>query len=428
MSAAKKSTGTIDCAPLVATTIKAATTGRLAQQTLKGHPSWVPFSFGGEAMLQGKDITVIGGGIGGLAAALACARRGARVSVLERAHEIAEVGAGIQISPNGYVVLQALGVEVASVKGQAARLRDFRQGRDVFSLPLRGEFHFTHRADLIAALHGAVMEAGVELRLGAAVDSVDVDGVHTLLTVNGTQERHGLTLAADGLHSAGRAALNPRTRPFFTGQVAWRATVPGGDLPPEAQVFMGPGRHLVRYPLRGGALTNIVAVEERDGWAEEGWNHADDPKNLRMAFADFCPEVKDMLADVDVCHLWGLFRHPVAGNWHGGGVALLGDAAHPTLPFLAQGANMALEDAWVLAAMLDEHADEEQALRHYQGLRKPRTARIVEAANDNAANYHLRPGPYRFAAHTALRAAARFAPHVVGNRFTWLHGHDVTKA
>lgn len=377
-------------------------------------------------MLQGKDITVIGGGIGGLAAALACAQRGARVVVLERAAEIAEVGAGLQISPNGHVVLRALGIEVASVQGKTARLRDFRRGRDVFSLPLRGPFHFVHRADLIEALHSAAVEAGVEVRLGRAVDAVAVDGPKSVLRIGDTEEVHGITLAADGLHSTGRAALNPRTRPFFTGQVAWRATVPGGNLPPEAQVFMGPGRHLVRYPLRGGALTNIVAVEERDGWAEEGWNTQDDPKNLRMAFADFCPEVKEMLAGVEQTHLWGLFRHPVAGNWHGGGLALLGDAAHPTLPFLAQGANMALEDAWVLATMLDAHVEEEQAFRHYQAARKQRTARIVEAANANAANYHLRPGPYRFAAHMALRTAARFAPHVVGNRFHWLHGHDVT--
>ncbi len=315
---------------------------------------------------------------------------------------------------------------MTSVKGQAARLRDFRRGADVFSLPLKGEFHFVHRADLIGALYAAALDAGVEIRLGMAVEAVVVDGSGTLLTVNGHEEVHGITLAADGLHSAGRAALNPHTRPFFTGQVAWRATLPGGDLPPEAQVFMGPGRHLVRYPLRGGVLTNIVAVQERDAWAEEGWTTQDDPKNLRVAFADFCPEIREMLAKVETSHLWGLFRHPVAGNWHGGGLALLGDAAHPTLPFLAQGANMALEDAWVLASLLDAQENADMALGQYQATRKPRTARIVEAANDNAVNYHLRPGPYRFAAHTALRAAARFAPHVIGNRFHWLHNHDVT--
>ncbi len=383
-------------------------------------------------MRIGREITVIGGGIGGLAVALACAQRGASVTVLERAPEIAEVGAGLQISPNGWVVLQALGlaarVAAGAVRGTAVRLRDFRRGAEVFAMPLDAPFHFMHRADLIEALRDGALAAGVTIRLGVEVADVVPDGPRvTLRLADGTEEVHGLTIGADGLHSAARAALNPRTRPFFTGQVAWRALVPSQGLPPEAHVFMGPGRHLVRYPLRGGALTNIVAVEERDAWAAEGWNQTDDPLALRNAFTDFCPEIRDLLADVDVPHLWGLFRHPVAKVWTSEALALMGDAAHPTLPFLAQGANMALEDAWVLARCLADQADTPTALGRYQGVRKPRTARIVKAANDNAANYHLRPGPFRFAAHTALRLAARAAPHVVTNRYRWLHGHDVTR-
>jgi salicylate hydroxylase len=383
-------------------------------------------------MLIGKPVTVIGGGIGGLAVALACAQRGATVTVLEQAAEIAEVGAGLQISPNGWAVLEALGVgEIiarSSIRSEAVRLRDFRRGAEVFAMRLSGPFHMAHRADLIEALHGACVEAGVTIRLGARVTDVTTEPDATTLTLaDGTTEQHGLTLAADGLGSAARHAINPRTRPFFTGQVAWRATLPGRDLPPEAHVFMGPGRHLVRYPLRGGALTNIVAVEERDGWAAEGWSHTDDPNNLRAAFTDFCPEIRDLLADVKAPNLWGLFRHPVAKHWHQDALALLGDAAHPTLPFLAQGANLALEDAYVLARCLAEEPETLAALAAYQTARKPRAARVVEAANDNATNYHLRPGPMRFAAHTALRAASRYAPHVVANRYRWIHTHDVTR-
>lgn len=383
-------------------------------------------------MLIGKKITVIGGGIGGFAAALACARHGASVTVLERAEAITEVGAGLQISPNGWVVLKALGLadELAATatKGEAVCLRDFRHGAEVFRMPLRDPFHFVHRADLIDALQSAALNAGVQVRLGVRVTQVVAEEHEVHLTLaDGTTEVHGLTIAADGLHSAGRAHLNPRSKPFFTGQVAWRALVPTEALPPEAHVFMGPGRHLVRYPLRGGALTNIVAVEERDAWAAEDWDLTDTPRNLRAAFTDFCPEIRDLLADVEAPNLWGLYRHPVASQWYNGPLVLLGDAAHPTLPFLAQGANMALEDAWVLAENLAGIADVGLALHSYQTARKSRCARIVEAANDNATNYHLRPGPYRFAAHTALRAAARFAPHAVTNRFNWLYHHDVTR-
>lgn len=387
-------------------------------------------------MLLGQSITVIGGGIGGLAAALAATRAGAQVTVLEQAPEITEVGAGIQISPNGWAVLRALGLDTAvatlAPRLSAVRLRDFRRGAEVFTLPLTQSdrpFHAVHRADLIETLAQACHEAGVSVRLNTKVEAVEVDGKDTILTLaEGVPERHGLTLAADGIHSPARAALNPKSRAYFTGQVAWRATIPDdGALPAEAHVFMGPGRHLVRYPLRQGGLINIVAVEERDEWAAEGWHHTDDPSNLRRAFTDFCPEVRTLLERVESVHLWGLFRHPVAATWTEGHLALLGDAAHPTLPFLAQGANMALEDAWSLVSALTTDPDTKDALTTYAELRRPRTSRIVQAAEANAANYHLRPGPYRFAAHSALRLAQRFAPHAVGGRFDWLYRHDVTR-
>ncbi|PWK62064.1 FAD-dependent oxidoreductase [Roseicyclus mahoneyensis] len=386
-------------------------------------------------MLIGQEVTVVGGGIGGLAAALALARHGAQVTVLEQAPEITEVGAGIQISPNGWRVLQALSVADAvaalSPRSQAVRLRDFRRGAEVFSLPLgRADhpWHLVHRADLVAALLEAAEAAGVVMRLGTRVAAIAPEPMGTAITLmDGTVESHGLTIAADGLHSPARVALNPRSRPFFTGQVAWRCTIPvDSAMSPEAHVFMGPGRHLVRYPLRDRRLVNVVAVEERDGWAAEGWQHRDDPAHLARAFVDFCPELRSLLDAAQEVFLWGLFRHPVAQVWQDHRLALLGDAAHPTLPFLAQGANMALEDAYVLARCLSEDPDTRTALVRYEALRRPRCARIVQAANDNAENYHLRPGPMRFAVHTALRAAQRFAPHVVAGKFDWVHRFDVT--
>jgi salicylate hydroxylase len=386
-------------------------------------------------MLIGREVTILGGGIGGLAAALALALRGARVRVLEQAPAISEVGAGIQISPNGMVVLRALGLEpviaASAPRATAVRLRDFRHGAQVAHLPLtRADrpYHFVHRADLIGALGQAAEAAGVTITLNSQVTATasGPDGAR-LTHADGRTETTPLLIGADGLRSVLRAALNPRSRPFFTGQVAWRCLIPSATpAPPEVQVFMGPGRHLVCYPLRDGHLINIVAVEERDAWAAEGWHHRDDPAHLRRAFTDFCPAVRDLLDRADDVFLWGLCRHPVADLWHDDHSALLGDAAHPTLPFLAQGANMALEDAWVLADCLASDPDQPAALARYQSLRRLRCMRIVDAASDNAANYHLHPGPYRLAAHTALRAASRFAPHVLTNRFDWLYGHDVT--
>jgi len=290
-------------------------------------------------------------------------------------------------------------------------------------------YHLVHRADLIEILRRGANAAGVTVELGRRVEAVtpEVDGVR-LSCADGHTETVPLLIGADGLHSPTRAALNKPVRPFFTGQVAWRCTIPldAPETPPEASVHMGPGRHIVTYPLRHGALMNVVAVEERDGWAAEGWSHRDDPAQMRAAFADFAPEIRDLLHRAGEVYLWGLFRHPVAKSWGQGRVALLGDAAHPTLPFLAQGANMALEDAWVLAEALDLDGETDTAFARYEAARRNRCARIVEAASKNAENYHLRPGPYRAAAHAALRLGARLAPQAVAGRFDWLYGHDVT--
>lgn len=390
--------------------------------------------------LNGLDITVIGAGIGGLAAALALSRRGADVTVLEQAGAISEVGAGLQISPNGGAVLHALGLEQdlarRAVRGRAIVLRDYRQGREVVRLDLTRSaggrpYWFVHRSDLIDLLAGAVRDAGVRVRLLQQVAHVEATDRPVLLMANGARREAGLVLGADGLQSRARAALNGADRPFFTGQVAWRAVVANAMvLPDEAQLFMGPGRHLVCYPLRGGEVVNVVAVQERSEWAEEGWHHADDPANLRAAFAGFGGAARAVLDKVEQVNLWGLFRHPVAGCWHRGHVAILGDAAHPTLPFMAQGANMALEDAWVLADALDGAGngagDIPGALAGYQARRRDRVVRVVAAANANARNYHLRSAPLRGAAHLALRLGGLVAPAAMLRRFDWIYGHDVT--
>ncbi len=389
--------------------------------------------------LDGQKICVLGAGIGGLATATALAQRGAEVTVMEQSAEITEVGAGLQIGPNGFAVMRALGAGDAladcSVRAKGVSLLDGTTDKPVFGLDFQRfaddqEYYFVHRADLVDVLADAARKAGVKIRLLQQVEAVSMQDGHALVTMKqGGGSSPDVLIGADGLHSKVRVALNGDREPFFTRQVAWRTIVPAlGNEPAVARVYMGAGKHLVVYPLRDGKMLNIVAVQERDEWAAEGWNFRDDPANLRAVFADFGPEVQGLLDRVEDVYLWGLFRHPVAGNWHKGRVAILGDAAHPTLPFMAQGAVMALEDAWVLADALDKADTVETGLASYQTRRRPRAARVIDAASKNARNYHLSPGPLRFAAHTALRLGSTFAPSLAMKKFDWIYKHDVTRA
>ncbi len=366
----------------------------------------------------GRTIAIIGGGIGGLTAALAFARQGAQVSVHEQAPAIAEVGAGLQITPNGARALHALGLADAldhvGLRAVAVQPMDALTARPIARFDLTRQtppYRFLHRADLIGLLAAACADAGVRIVLNVRITDLAAAGMADA----------DLTIGADGLHSVARPLLNNPAAPFFTGQVAWRAIIPA-QVDPMAQIWMAPGRHVVTYPLPGNRL-NIVAVQERSTWAAEGWHHADDPANLRAAFADGAPALRDLLARVEATNLWGLFRHPVAEHWHNDRIALLGDAAHPTLPFLAQGANLAIEDALVLARITDAQPDLASALKAYQGARRPRVARAIAAANANARNYHL-SGLQRRVAHLGLKTLGKIAPDAFINRLGWLYNFD----
>lgn len=383
--------------------------------------------------VSGRDIAVLGAGVAGLALARALARQGAAVTVYEQAPAITEVGAGLQISPNGVRVLTALGLDPAAVamRAQGVRLMDGVSGREVVHLDFAATrpddlFLLVHRADLIGLLERGVRELPVDLRLSHEVVEIhgDAEGVR-LTFADGAEARHDIVLGADGLHSKLRPLLNGPAKPFFTGQTAWRALVPAqGDVPPVPRVHMAAGRHVVSYPLRGGKMVNIVAVEERKDWVEEGWHHWGSPTEMRQNFAGFCPDVTALLARVEEVSRWGLFRHEIAPRWHSDRTALVGDAAHPTLPFLAQGANMALEDVWVLAECF-ARLPLAEALPAYQARRRGRVSRVIEAANANARNYHL-SGVKRAVGHAALRLAGQVAPAKMVERYAWLYDYDVT--
>lgn len=374
------------------------------------------------ADLNRVSISIVGAGVAGLTAATALAQRGAQVTVHERAEALLDVGAGLQVSPNAIRVLDALGLrdefDAVSAPSHRVELHD-SVGRLVTRLDLAryrpdDAFRLVHRARLIQMLDAAARRAGARIELGSEVTE---------------PPQADLVIGADGVNSRIRPLLNGAETPHFTGQTAWRALIAAEpDAAPAAQVFMGPGRHLVSYPLAGG-LRNIVAVVERPEWHAEGWSHPGDPADLRAAFARFGGPVPGWLQQVDQVSLWGLFRHPVAAHWqrapsNGPALVLIGDAAHPTLPFMAQGAVMAIEDAWVLGACLAAD-DLTPALQRFQALRQPRCTRIVEAANSNARNYHLK-GPTRAVAHAGLRAVSRLAPSRLIERFAWLYDYDPT--
>lgn len=397
-----------------------------------------PFVFGKGASCganhnAGRVYSVVGAGPGGLAAATILAQQGARVTLFERAPEIADIGAGIQLSPNAMAVLQALGVDGrAAHPVDAVTLVNGRTGARVAGVDLAGagyEYPYLawHRADLIAALVAAARAAGVKIATGQEVVGAHVDADKAMLRLHsGEVVESDALVGADGLQSRLRHLLLQGGAPRFTGHVAWRATVPLDPAAPDmAQVWMLPGRHAVTYPLRARGLLNIVAVEARHAWAAEGWSHPDDPAALRDGFANAAPQLRACLDQVETCFLWGLFRHRPPRAWHRGRAVLIGDAVHPTLPFLAQGAAMALEDAWSMARITAASPGLAQALAAFSDARRARVRRTVGAANANARLYHLAP-PLAGLAHGMMRALDRLAPNAARARFDWLYRHDPT--
>ncbi|MFQ8433025.1 FAD-dependent monooxygenase [Amaricoccus sp. W119] len=398
---------------------------------------------------SGREVVVIGAGIAGMAAAAALALKGARVRVLEQAPALGEVGAGLQVGPNGVAVLEALGLRDAGAAHasapEAVELRD-RDGSLVARVPMGADvlarhgrpYWQLHRADLLALLEGAAKVAGVRIETGVRVARV-VPGAATggapgarpkLWTEAGASLDADLIVAADGARSRTRAHVFGGGVPRYAGSVAWRALVPAERLerphPEIARVVMGPGRHVVSYPLRGGSLVNLVAIEERERGAEDGWMRAGDPAELRAAFAGWAPDVTDLLGAVDSVFVWGLHDHEPLPTWARGGVVMIGDACHPMLPFLAQGAGMGLEDAWVLAHELDVAGDITSGLAGFVNRRRERAERVQRAAAANGRIYHLSTPGVRQAAHLGLGLLSRLAPGRLLGRFDWLYGEDVT--
>ena len=373
---------------------------------------------------------IAGAGIGGLTAALALARRGLRVTLFDQMEKLEEAGAGIQLAPNATRILVALGLaerlKPTLVQPSAIRLRSGPSGRDIATMPLDAAtlerygapYWVIHRADLHKALIEAVAgEPQIALMLGATVGNFTIDATGVRATVHRGSSARAETdyegaalICADGLWSRMRALLGDRTPPRFAGRGAFRAIVPAAQLPPQdrepvVNMWMGPDGHLVHYPVRAGAAVNIVAVCG-DRWQSAVWNTraGRDEVLERFPAPAWAAAARRLLAAPEHWQKWALYDRAPSTTWGYGPVTLLGDAAHPMLPFLAQGASMAIEDAAVLAHELARlPGDRNAALRHYETARRARTARIQRASRRANLHFHLQ-GPAAFARDTLLRA------------------------
>jgi len=392
-----------------------------------------------------SEALIAGGGVAGMAAALALARGGWRVTVCEQTPAPVEIGAGLQMSPNATRVLRWLGVLDAvaarAFHPRAAEMRNGRSGALIYRAALGdaaevrwgAPYLHVHRADLLAALSDGAYAAGADIRSGARVEGYILRPEGPALKLAGGETLIGdLIVGADGIHSALRAQINGPGAPDFTGQVAWRGTIPADRLPeglvaPGATVWAGPGRHLVSYYLRGGSLVNFVAVEERSVWTAEGWSAPGDAGELRRGFAGWHGDVTGLLDQVDETFLWGLFGRPEQVRWADGPVVLIGDAAHPMLPFMAQGAAMALEDVAVLTRALQSGGDVPAALLAHEERRWPRVARVQRTSLANGRLFHKRSGFARLGNWGLIAAVSRLAPGLAAAQLDWLYGHDATE-
>lgn len=386
-------------------------------------------------------VVVAGAGIGGLSAAIALSKVGFDVEIIERAPELTEVGAGIQLSPNAMKGLAGLGVAEAVVAvsslPEALEMRVGRSGERVFSIPMGREalkrygapYAHIHRADLIEILRRAADFAGVRVRLGARVAAYVNEpscikvGLDTGQIVEGD-----LLVGADGSRSTVRKQMLGDVPARFTRSVAWRFTVPADaapDLPHSAIVWAGPGRHAVTYRIRRGELINFVGVVEADRWRGESWDQPGNPADLAEDFGGWAAPIPDLLAAAGGCNIWALYDREPLSTWSGKRVTLLGDACHAMPPFQAQGAAMGIEDAIVLAKCLAAEGVSDGSLAKYEKLRKPRTTKVLASARANMGVFHRSNALTQAATYGPMKIADRLFPAMVRSRQDWIYAYDV---
>lgn len=390
--------------------------------------------------MPSKDapVAIAGAGIGGLTAALALSHAGRKVCIVERASELREAGAGLQLSPNACRVLRQLDVldalEPVAVAPAAIQIANGQTGREVASVPL-GEsisrrfgnpYWVVHRADLQNALLAAVKRhTDIDLRLGCEVTEVVVNGPrHVAFTLRhaGTEQpmEADALIGADGVWSSLRSIIPAQHDARFAGQTAYRTTIPAAGLPSwmliNTGLWLGPDAHVVHYPISGGDKLNLVVLVEED-WTGKTWSEPASPDAVAGALANWSPVVQELAGRASQWLKWALCRVDASRPWTDQRLALLGDAAHAMLPFVAQGAAMAIEDAAVLATSISAQKSLPAALKTYEAARKPRVRKVQALAERNARIYHL-SGPMAFGRDTALRL---MGPKRLADQMDWIY-------
>jgi salicylate hydroxylase len=355
-----------------------------------------------------ERMGIVGAGIGGLVAALALQRRGRRVTVYEAASSLGEVGAGLTVTPNATRAFRDLGLEPVlqdlGTTPPRQAIKHWKDGHTLVEQVRGGEterrygagYYLIHRADVHAALAAAVRanDPGA-LRLGHRLVALRQDGRVDLEFDNGVHDVVDLAIGADGVRSTMRGAVHRPEPPRFTGYIAWRGLVPmeridPDILEPKCGVYIGPGHTFNRYVIRRGTLVNCVGFAEREGWTEEGWSIRADLDEIRREFEGWDPALQALLAAMppDTCFKWGLFDRDPLPRWTLGRCTLLGDAAHAMLPFLGQGAAMAIEDGIVLARALADSDDIDRALARYEAARRERATFVQLRSREVPKRFH----------------------------------------